>query len=107
MISSPWLQCRLPVGSSASTMRGLRDHGARNGDLLLLAARELRRVEILLADHLEAIEDLGDARLALFARHVAVRQRDLEILVDRQVVEQMKVLEHEADVLFVDACRAP
>src|SRR5262245_53004877 len=41
----------------------VRDHGARDGDLLLLAARQLRRVQVLLAYHLEAIEDLGDARL--------------------------------------------
>src|SRR5690606_36027137 len=79
----------------------VRDDRPRDGDLLLLPAGELSRVEILLADDLESVENLGDAGLTLLARHVAVRQRDVQILVDGQVVEQMEVLEHEADVVLV------
>jgi hypothetical protein len=42
-----------------------RDHGARDGDELLLSAGKLLRIKVFLADDLEAVEDVGDARLAL------------------------------------------
>ena len=79
----------------------VRDHRARDADQLLLAARELVRIEILLADDLEAVEDVADHALALLPADVAVRERNLEVLVDRQVVEQVIALEDEADVLLV------
>ena len=80
---------------------GLRDDGPRHGDLLLLPSRQLRRIEILLSDDLELVEDLGNPRLTLLARHVPVGQRDIEVLVNGQVVDQVKLLEHEADVRLV------
>ena len=43
MTSMPERESRLPVGSSASTMRRLRHERARDGDALLLAAGELVR----------------------------------------------------------------
>ena len=77
------------------------DHRARDADELLLAARELVRIEILLADDLKAVEDVADHALAILAADVAIGERNLEVLVDRQVVEQVIALEHEADVLLV------
>ena len=79
----------------------LGDDCTGNRHLLLLATRELRRIEVLLADDLKPVENLSDARLAFLARYVAIRQRYVEVLVDRQVVEQVKLLEYEADVLLV------
>src|SRR6185503_21037559 len=43
----------------------VRDHRARDGDELLLAARQLVRVEILLADDRELVEDVAHHALAL------------------------------------------
>ena len=40
----------------------------------------------------------ADHRLALRLLDVAVRERDLDVLVHREVVEQVIALEHEADV---------
>src|SRR5580765_5078808 len=41
---------------------------------LLLAARELARIEILLPHNLKTVEDVGDHALAIFPRDVAVRE---------------------------------
>jgi hypothetical protein len=41
---APVAVSRFPVGSSANRTAGPRDEGARDGDALLLAARELPRV---------------------------------------------------------------
>ena len=101
MISRPWLECRLPVGSSARMSLRLGDHGARDADQLLLPAGELPRIEILLADHAEPVERVGDDRLALRLLHVPVRQRDVEVLGDGEIVDQVVLLEDEADVLLV------
>ena len=79
----------------------VRDHRARHGDELLLAARELVRIEILLADDRELVEDVADHALALGLLDVAIRERDVEVLVDGEVIEQVIALEHEADVLLV------
>ena len=54
-----------------------------------------------MADDVEAVERVADDRLALGPRDVAVGERDLEVLVDRQVVQQVVALEHEADVLLL------
>ena len=81
--------------------RRIRDDGARDADELLLAARELSRIEILLGDDAEAIEDVGDDALALGFLDVAVGERQLDVLVDRQVVEQVIALEDEPDVALL------
>ena len=77
------------------------DDRARDGDELLLAAGELVRIEVLLADDVEAIEDVADHAVALGLLDVAIRQRHVEVLVHRQMIEQVIALEHEADVLLV------
>ena len=52
-------------------------------------------------DDAEAVEDVGDDALALGLLHVAVGERQLDVLVDGQVVEQVVALEHEADVALL------
>src|SRR5205823_5393833 len=69
---------------------------------LLLTARQLARIEILLADDLKAVEDVGDDRSALVLLDVPVRERHVEVLGDREISEQVVLLKHEADVLLVD-----
>src|SRR5262249_9656566 len=66
-----------------------------------LAARELVRIQILFPDNLEPIEDVGDHALAILAADIPIRQRDFQVLVHGQVVEEVVALKHEADVLLV------
>src|SRR5262245_45192337 len=80
----------------------IRDHRPRDADQLLLTTRELIRVEILLTDNLKPIEDVGHHALPILAAHIAIRERDFQVLVHGQVVEQVIALEHEADVLLVE-----
>src|SRR6476660_2213052 len=79
--------------------RRLGHDGARDPHQLLLAARQLRGIEILLADDVEAVEDIGDTRGALAPDDASIVERHAEILCDCQVVEQMVLLEHEPDLL--------
>ena len=81
--------------------RRIGDHGAGDRHQLLLSAGELVRIEVLLADDVEAVEDVADHALALGALDVAVGERQVDVLVDGQVVEQVIALEHEADVLLL------
>src|SRR5437899_3861157 len=78
------------------------DQCARHGHELLLAARELPWEEIFLRDDSESVQRVGNQRVALALLDVAVRQRDIEVLGDRKVVEQVVLLKHEPDVLLVE-----
>src|SRR5712664_3559314 len=77
------------------------DHRAGHPDELLLAAGELVREKILLADDVKAIERIANQANALFVRHVLVGKRDFEIFEYRQIVDQVIALEYEADVRFM------
>ena len=72
MISSPIWLSRLPVGSSASRMRGPADDGAGDGDALLLAAGELRREVVHARAQADPLER-GLRQLAPLARLASVR----------------------------------
>src|SRR5690349_12025324 len=78
--------------------RGAGDDGAGDANELLLAAGELAREEVLLADDAEPVERVGDERLPLRLAHAAVLERDVEVLGDGEVVEEVVLLEDEADV---------
>ncbi len=77
----------------------LGDDRARDADELLLAAGELAGIEILFPDDGETIERVGDEGAALRFAVAAIRERDVEVLVNRQVIEQVVVLENETDLL--------
>src|SRR5712664_249404 len=77
------------------------DHRAGHPDELLLAAGELVREKILLADDVKAIERIANQANALFVRHVLVGKRDFEIFEYRQIVDQVIALEYEDDVRFM------
>ena len=55
-------------------------------------------IEVFLADDLEAVERIGDQALALGARHVLVGEREVDVLLHGQIVEQVIALEDHADV---------
>src|SRR5438105_1333567 len=80
----------------------LVDQRARHGHELLLATGELPREQTLLRDDSEPVQRVGNERVALTLLDVAVRQRDIEVLRHREVVEQVILLKHEPDVLLVE-----
>src|SRR5258707_2643606 len=80
---------------------GILDDRAGDAHELLLAAGKLVGEEILLADNVEAVEDVADQADALLVRNVFVRKRDFEVLEDGEIVDQVIALEDEADVGFV------
>src|ERR687892_2107167 len=75
---------------------------ARNADELLLATRKLRREKILLTHHLKTVQRVANNRLPILLAHVAVRKRQLEVLENRLVVQQVIALKNETDVLIAE-----
>jgi hypothetical protein len=72
---------------------------ARDRHALLLAARQLAGELVLVRHQPDAVEHLQAARLGLVgaaAQHLDLR--DGQVLGDRQVREQLEVLEHHADL---------
>src|ERR1041384_809580 len=76
----------------------ISDYCARDADQLWLSTGKLGRIEILLTDDLKSIERVADDRLAILPTHVSIRERQLEILEHRLIVEQVVTLKDEADV---------
>ena len=102
MIIFPWLEWRLPVGSSARISFGFPMIARATATSLLLSSGKLIRIERFLAHDLEAVEDVRHQlpwRSDLL--DVAIRQRQIEILLDGEVIEQMILLEDKAHVLLV------
>src|SRR6202171_6744145 len=81
------------------------DNGARHADQLLLSARQLPRLKIFFSDDVEAIERVSHDAGALRFTEAPIRKRDIEVLVNGQIVEQMVALKNETD-LFVAQSRA-
>src|SRR6185436_13615653 len=79
---------------------GTGNYRARDSNQLLLPAGELVRIEILLADDLKPVNDVGDNALAIRFFDIPVGQRNLEILVDGQMIEEVIALKNESDVLI-------
>src|SRR5439155_3696952 len=98
----PLTRVEIPGRLVGEDERRLVDHRACHGDELLLPARELPREEVFLRDDPEAVERVGHERLALALLDVAIGQRDIQVLGDGEIVEQVVLLKHEADVLLVE-----
>ena len=86
-----WLRAvsRLPVGSSASSTRGIGDNGARNGDALLLAAGELRRRMMFAALQADEMQGLDGPLAPLGLCGAAIDQRQFDILDGRGAVKRL------------------
>src|SRR5260370_40818567 len=67
---------------------GILDDRARDAHKLLLAAGKLVGEEILLADYVEAVEDIANQADALFVRNIFVGERDFEIFEDGEIVDE-------------------
>ena len=73
----------------------LAGDGARDGDALLLTARELARKVLRAVRHADALERRFHALLALGRFHAAIGERQLDVLEDREVANQVEALEDE------------
>ena len=88
------------VGEKDERLAGDRP---RDGHTLLLAARELRGEVLHPVRHADALQGLLHALLALVGGHAAVGQRQLHVLEDREVADQVEALEDESDLPIPDA----
>lgn len=81
---------------------GFADDGSGDGDELLLAAAELAGIKVFLPDNVEAVEGVGNEGGALGFLDVPVGQWDVEVLCNGEIIQEMKLLEDEADVFLVE-----
>ena len=81
----------------------LARYGPRDGDALLLAARELRGIMLDAVRHAHTLERLLHPLAPLGRRHPAVGERQLDVLVDGEVTDQVEGLEDESDLAVPDA----
>ncbi len=77
--------------------------GAGDGDALLLTAGELGGQVLGAVAHADLLEGLGHALLALAGGHAAVGEGQLDVLIDREVADEVEGLENEADLAVADA----
>ena len=87
------LGVQVASGLICQQQRGIVNDCARDANQLLLSAGELRRKQVLLADDVEAVQRIGYQRLSLGARHVLVAQRQIDVLGNCELVEQVIALE--------------
>ena len=73
---------------------------ARNCRTLALPAGELGRDGVFLFAQLKLIQQLIDALFDLFSGIAAVAQWKRDVLKNRHILNQRKVLHHEADLLI-------
>src|ERR1051326_6640737 len=78
----------------------IRDDRPGDADQLLLATGKLTWIQIFFSNNLKTIERIGHDCGAFMLADFAVGKRDLEVLVNGQVIEQMILLKDEPD-LFV------
>src|SRR5260370_23319373 len=74
------------------------------GDALLLAPRKLRWVMLHPVGHPDALQRFFGELLSLRRRHIAVRERQLHVLVDSQIADEIESLKDEPDLPIADAC---
>src|SRR5688500_17511596 len=92
---------QIPRGFIGKNQAGLRDQRAGNADELLLTTRELVGVKVFLADDVKAIECVTNDAVAILLWCITVRERNLQILVHCEIIEQMVALKNEADMLLL------
>lgn len=86
-----------PVGSSASMSAG-RPMTARAGGALTFSARQLGGEPVLRADYVERPRHLGDAPFRFRSRYGAQRERQRDVLVYGERVDEVVILEHKAQL---------
>jgi hypothetical protein len=81
---------------------GILDDRAGDTDQLLLAAGKLAGEKIFFGNDVEAVESVADKAGAFFLGDIFVGERDFEVFVDGEIVDEMVGLEDETDVVFVE-----
>ncbi|HXH25505.1 MAG TPA: hypothetical protein VNI78_09670 [Vicinamibacterales bacterium] len=84
--------------------RWLPAYGARDRHALLLAARELTGQVLGAMRHADPLERRHHPLLPLGRPHAAIRERQLDVLEDRQIANQVEALEDEADLAAPQPC---
>ena len=76
---------------------------AGNGHTLLLSTRELRGIMSDAVRHAYSLKRFHDPRLAVSRGHLLpVSEREFDVLVDREIADQVETLKDEADFLIAD-----
>ncbi len=83
-------------------MTGITGDGPGHGHSLPLAARELRREVLHPMRHPDPLERRLHPPPALLGRQAAVGERQLDVLVHREVADQIEGLEDESDLPVAD-----
>src|ERR1700756_3251216 len=78
--------------------RRLVNDSASYADELLLPSRELAGIQVFLGDNLKMVERVGNQALPLLAGNVLVREWQVDVLLHRQIVEQVITLKDHADI---------
>src|ERR1044071_912715 len=81
---------------------GTGNHGARDRNQLLLPARQLIRVEIFFTNNLKPIENITDNAFAMLFFYISIRERDIQVLINREVIEQLIALKDKADISLME-----
>src|SRR5690349_2576858 len=77
----------------------LGNNGAGYPDQLLLPPRKLARIQIFLADDLKTVERVRHQSGAFALTIMSIGKRNIEVFVNRQIVEQVILLKNEPDLL--------
>jgi len=80
---------------------GILDYGAGHTDQLLLSSGQLIGKKILFADNAEAVQRVTNQAGALLVWNIPIGQRNLQVFVYREVIDQVVALKYEADIVFV------
>src|SRR5687767_13691813 len=80
----------------------LMDHRPSDRDALLLTTGELAGQVIAAVADVHAFEHGVDLRLTLTRRGFRVDERQLDVFVNRELVDEVEALEDEADVALAD-----
>src|SRR5207237_109657 len=76
----------------------------RDGDALLLTAGELCGIVLHAMAHADALESVLHALLALTARHAAVGKRELDVLIDGEIPDEVERSEDGTNLTVSDRC---
>src|SRR5689334_6370302 len=79
------------------------DDGARDSHQLLLTAGKLARIKVSFSYDLKSIQRVGYECRSFVLADFAIRERDLEVFIYRQIIQQVVLLEHEADLLVAQS----
>ena len=90
---------RLPVGSSARISLGLFTTARGNGYTLLLATRKLLRVVVAAMHDLHLVQHFFHSFFSS-SLFTPVDQRQFHIFKNSEFIDEIKTLEHEANIMF-------